>query len=59
MVVLSVAFRGNIRKLTPVLAIAIGCIFILRGLNLGIPYLSPSLSHNHSQVEDCCKPKEL
>ncbi|MFA7288305.1 MAG: sulfite exporter TauE/SafE family protein, partial [Melioribacteraceae bacterium] len=33
--------RRKINKLIPVLAIVLGLLFVLRGLNLGIPYLSP------------------
>ncbi|MCX6249386.1 MAG: sulfite exporter TauE/SafE family protein [Bacteroidetes bacterium] len=37
-------FRNRIKKLIPILIIAIGVLFILRGLNLGIPYLSPEMN---------------
>jgi sulfite exporter TauE/SafE len=44
-------FRQKLRKLTPVFAILFALIFIFRGLNLGIPYLSPKMgNHNHMQV---------
>lgn len=33
--------RVRITRLVPVLAVCIGLLFILRGMNLGIPYLSP------------------
>jgi len=39
---LSVGFRNNIQKIIPYVGIAIGVLFILRGLGLGIPYVSPS-----------------
>ncbi len=35
------AIRSKINKLIPVFAIVLAIIFILRGLSLGIPYLSP------------------
>ncbi|WP_299053354.1 sulfite exporter TauE/SafE family protein [uncultured Polaribacter sp.] len=35
------AFRKNIQKLLPVFVVCIGVLFILRGLGLGIPYISP------------------
>jgi sulfite exporter TauE/SafE len=38
---MSLAFRNRINKLIPVLVILVGIFFILRGLSLGIPYLSP------------------
>jgi sulfite exporter TauE/SafE len=33
--------KHHIRKAIPVFVILIGCLFVLRGLGLGIPYLSP------------------
>lgn len=35
-------FRNKIQTFIPYLAVCIGCLFILRGLGLGIPYVSPS-----------------
>ena len=35
-------FRNKIQKTIPYVAIIIGVLFILRGLGLGIPYVSPS-----------------
>jgi sulfite exporter TauE/SafE len=46
---INVGIRTRIRKAVPVLAILLGVIFILRGMNLGIPYISPKLS-SHTQV---------
>lgn len=37
----SLAVRNRINKLIPVMVILVGIFFILRGLSLGIPYLSP------------------
>ena len=45
----NIGIRTKIRKAVPVLAIILGVIFILRGMNLGIPYLSPKLS-THTEV---------
>jgi len=39
---LTVGIRNNIQKIIPYVGIAIGILFILRGLGLGIPYVSPS-----------------
>ena len=39
--VISVAVRNKINKLIPVLVVMVGVFFILRGLSLGIPFLSP------------------
>ncbi len=38
---MSLAIRKRINKLIPVLVVMVGIFFILRGLSLGIPYLSP------------------
>jgi hypothetical protein len=34
-------FRKNIQKVIPVMVVFIGVLFIIRGLGLGIPYISP------------------
>ncbi len=39
---LKVSFRNKIQKAIPVFVVIIGLLFILRGLGLGIPYVSPS-----------------
>ena len=39
---LTVPMRNRIQKVIPYVAVIIGCLFILRGLGLGIPYISPS-----------------
>lgn len=41
---INIGIRTKIRKAVPVLAVVLAVIFILRGMNLGIPYLSPKLS---------------
>lgn len=38
---LSSTIRNKINKLIPVLVVVVGILFVLRGLSLGIPYLSP------------------
>jgi sulfite exporter TauE/SafE len=39
---LTVPVRNKIQKVIPYVAVAMGMLFILRGLGLGIPYVSPS-----------------
>lgn len=41
----SLSFRNKIQKAIPVFVILIGLLFVLRGLGLGIPYVSPSDTH--------------
>lgn len=51
--------RLAMRKLIPWMAAVIGILFIVRGMNLGIPYLSPKMTQNHHQTEvECCHPAE-
>jgi len=38
---MGLALRNKINKIIPVLVVVVGLLFILRGLDLGIPYLSP------------------
>ncbi len=54
---LSIKIRSRINKFTPAFAILIACIFILRGMNLGVPYLSPKISNDQTIVKECCKPR--
>lgn len=39
---LTIPIRNKIQKVIPYIAVIIGILFILRGLGLGIPYVSPS-----------------
>lgn len=55
---LSLDLRRRINKLTPVFAIIIGCVFILRGMNLGVPYLSPKIQQEQGTVEVCHEPSK-
>ena len=46
--------RQRIRKLIPIAVVLIGVLFILRGLGLGIPYISPSQQHEKvTSVMEC------
>ncbi|MDP1994484.1 MAG: sulfite exporter TauE/SafE family protein [Ignavibacteria bacterium] len=57
--VLSLKARLNFRKAIPVFSFIIGILFILRGLNLGIPYVSPKMTSHQTTTEiDCCSPTE-
>ncbi len=38
----NISFRNKIQKAIPIFVMIIGLLFILRGLGLGIPYISPS-----------------
>lgn len=44
----------HIRKLVPVVMLVFGCLFVLRGMNLGIPYLSPHVEVAHNEVKASC-----
>ncbi|WP_212000995.1 sulfite exporter TauE/SafE family protein [Chitinophaga sp. HK235] len=51
----SIGIRNRIRSLIPVVVGVMGILLILRGLNLGIPYISPVMSsHSEKVVERCC-----
>ncbi|RQO30072.1 hypothetical protein DBR32_10810 [Taibaiella sp. KBW10] len=51
---ISIRFRNSIRRAGPYLIGLMGLLLILRGLNLGIPYLSPELK---SEKMHCCAPQ--
>lgn len=40
---ISLQWRAKIRKLMPIMFAIMGVLFILRGMNLGIPYVSPAI----------------
>ncbi|MAO08825.1 MAG: hypothetical protein CL596_08950 [Alteromonas sp.] len=46
--------RQKIRKAIPVFVIIVGCFFIIRGLGLGIPYVSPKPIHNQVEANYNC-----
>lgn len=46
-------FQQKMRKLIPVVMVVMGLLFIIRGSNLGIPYLSPQVKAEKS----CCEVK--
>lgn len=51
---ITINFRDKLKKLIPAFTLIIAILFILRGLNLGIPYISPKLILNDSSEEKIC-----
>ena len=51
---ISINFRKKINKVIPVYVVGTALLFILRGMNLGIPYISPEMSTTKPQVHNCC-----
>ena len=47
---ISLNVRKRVNKLIPAFMIVLACLFILRGMNLGIPYISPQLQQ--TEVND-------
>lgn len=52
-VFISLSTRNTIRKTVPFVVAFMGLLLILRGVGLGIPYLSPSIAISNGQVESC------
>lgn len=52
----------SLRKWTPVIMLFFGCLFVLRGANLGIPYLSPKVELHSTDAPapkmSCCHKSE-
>jgi hypothetical protein len=48
----------RLRKLIPVSLGVMAALLILRGLGLGIPYLSPQLNSSAPAESSCCHPAE-
>ena len=51
---ISLGFRKNIRKMYPLIMGVMACLFIVRGLGIGIPYLSPKVEVSSKAVGGCC-----
>jgi len=47
------AWRTSFRRLVPVFILFMGVILILRGMNLGIPFISPELPHSPGSIVVC------
>lgn len=45
---------NNFRKLVPVIMFVFGALFVVRGMNLGVPYLSPRVSVEQNEVKASC-----
>jgi len=51
---LSLTIRNKMKKMVPYVMALFGVLFIIRGLNLGIPYLSPEFNETRTEVKSCC-----
>ncbi len=49
----NVAVRNTIKKIVPYFMLIMGILFILRGLNLNIPYISPVIENSINKVIPC------
>ena len=50
---ISIKHRQVINKTMPYMVCFMACLLILRGLNLGIPYVSPKMSESVKSVPTC------
>ena len=51
---ININFRKKVSKVVPVFTVAMALLLILRGLNLGIPYVSPEMSATKPVCNKCC-----
>ncbi|MFZ1783914.1 MAG: sulfite exporter TauE/SafE family protein [Ferruginibacter sp.] len=49
-----VSLRQKIRKVYPYMMALMACLLILRGMGLGIPYVSPEMNAKKAEVHGCC-----
>lgn len=57
---ISVQWRAKLTKVVPVFTVVMAFLFILRGLDLGIPVLSPQVSKTKTEVNmNCCHKKPV
>ncbi|MFA5833357.1 MAG: sulfite exporter TauE/SafE family protein [Bacteroidota bacterium] len=54
---ISLKFRSFMTRAIPIFSIAVALILILRGMNLGIPLISPKVTQTvtHEEKMDCCE----
>lgn len=52
---ISTPLRNKARKAMPVIVTTMALLLILRGLNLGIPYLSPAIEKKNNRMNCCVK----
>ena len=50
---LSGSFRFKLQKAVPYVLLSLGILFLLRGMNLGIPYISPMISFELNDAAGC------
>lgn len=53
---ITLKYRNHIRKAMPIVISTMAILLIVRGLNLGIPYLSPRFENQTNNVTCCDKP---
>ncbi len=58
---ISLNFRQRVLKFIPVVMVVLGGLFVLRGMELGIPYISPNeeAMKISSDSKDCCSMKGM
>jgi hypothetical protein len=49
-------WRSTVKRLIPLTSVFVGMLLIIRGLNLGIPYISPEVTENEV---NCCSAKKV
>lgn len=52
---ININLRNYIKKLVPLFVLVMGLLLVLRGMNLGIPYVSPKADIENESVAPCCK----
>lgn len=56
---ITLQWRTRLRRMIPVMVSLMAVLLILRGLNLGIPYISPAMQHTSAETTvNCCHKPE-
>ena len=50
---IGIGLRQKIRSAYPVMMVLMAGLLIIRGMGLGIPYVSPAINNNTQQVQEC------
>lgn len=52
---INIKLRNSIKKLVPIFVFVMGLLLVLRGMDLGIPYVSPKADIRSEIISPCCK----
>jgi hypothetical protein len=50
---INISLRNTVKKIIPYFLVLMGVLLVLRGMNLGIPFISPAASSHSTDAISC------